>query len=122
MAPPKLTLAHKIQGEILSAVDPFANMAIDGIVIVAVETYQAGKALTKGVSSLSGLIAGAYDSLLPRDNKNTNNETAVFDVIKPENFSSLSAEEAGLSALPAPPAGGEGGGSAPNFSTIKRKH
>src|SRR3990167_4217944 len=93
LAPPKLTLAHKIQGEILSAVDPFANMAIDGIVIVAVETYQAGKALTEGVSSLSGLIAGAYDSLLTKDNKNTNNETMVFDVIKPENFSSLSAEE-----------------------------
>ena len=91
LAPPKLTLAHKIQGEILSAVDPFANMAIDGIVIVAVEAYQAGKALTEGVSSLSGLIAGAYDFVLPEDNKNTNNETVVFDVIKPENFSSLSA-------------------------------
>src|SRR3989344_790299 len=95
LAPPKLTLAHKIQGEILSAVDPFANMAIDGIVIVAVEAYQAGKALAKGASSLSGLIAGAYDSVLPEDNKNTNNETVFFDVIKPENFSSSSALPAG---------------------------
>ena len=107
LAPPKLTLAHKIQGEILSAVDPFANMTIDGIVIVAVEAYQAGKALAKGVASLSGLIAGAYDSVLPEDNKNTNNETVFFDVIKPENFSSLSAEEAGLSALPTGQAGEE---------------
>jgi len=45
------------------------------------------------VSSLSGLIAGAYDSVLPEDNKNTNNETMVFDVIKPENFSSKTGEE-----------------------------
>jgi len=97
LAPPKLTMAHKIQGEILSAVDPFANMAIDGIVIAAVEAYQTGKALAKGASSLSGLIAGAYDSVLPEDNKNTNNETVFFDVIKPENFSSLSAEETPMS-------------------------
>src|SRR3989338_4677516 len=108
LAPPKLTMAHKIQGEILSAVDPFANMAIDGIVIAAVEAYQTGKALAKGASSLSGLIAGAYDSVLPEDNKNTNNETVVFDAIKPENFSSLSAEEAGLSAPPTGQAGEEG--------------
>src|SRR3989338_6064090 len=93
LAPPKLTLAHKIQGEILSAVDPFANMTIDGIVIVAVEAYQAGKALAKGVASLSGLIAGANDSVLPEDNKNTNSETVFFDVIKPENFSSKTGEE-----------------------------
>src|SRR3989338_9521636 len=93
LAPPKLTLAHKIQGEILSVVDPFANMTIDGIVIVAVEAYQAGKALAKGPSSLSHLIAGAYDSVLPEDNKNTNSETVFFDVIKPENFSSKTGEE-----------------------------
>ena len=92
LTPPKLTLAHKIQGEILSAVDPFANMAIDGIVVVAVGAYQAGEALAKGVYSLTGLIAGAYDSLLPEDNKNTDNSTTPrlnLDVsIKSENISS----------------------------------
>src|SRR3989338_3728326 len=93
LAPPKLTMAHKIQGEILSAVDPFANMTIDGIVIVAVEAYQAGKALAKGVASLSGLIAGAYDSVLPEDNKNTNSETVALNAIKSENISSKTGEE-----------------------------
>jgi len=47
LAPPKLTLAHKIQGEILSVVDPAANTAIDGIVVAAVGAYQAGEALAK---------------------------------------------------------------------------
>jgi len=107
LAPPKLTLAHKIQGEILSAVDPFANMTIDGIVIVAVEAYQAGKALAKGVASLSGLIAGAYDSILAEDNKNINNEAVALNAIKSENISSLSAEEAGLPALPTGQSGEE---------------
>src|SRR3989339_522032 len=107
LSPPKLTLAHKIQGEILSAVDPFANMTIDGIVIVAVEAYQAGKALAKGVASLSGLIAGAYDSILAEDNKNINNEAVALNAIKSENISSLSAEEAGLPALPTGQSGEE---------------
>src|SRR3989338_8063323 len=107
LVPPKLTLAHKIQGEILSAVDPFANMTIDGIVIVAVEAYQAGKALAKGVASLSGLIAGAYDSILAEDNKNINNEAVALNAIKSENISSLSAEEAGLPALPTGQSGEE---------------
>ena len=69
LSPPKLTLVHKIQGEILSAVDPAANMAKDGIIIVAVGAYQVGKALVNGASSLAGLFAGAYASLLPEDGK-----------------------------------------------------
>src|SRR3989338_11082162 len=88
LAPPKLTLAHKIQGEILSAVDPFANMAIDGIVIAAVEAYQTGKDLAKGVSSLADLFAVAYSSLLAEDNKNINNEAVALNAIKSENISS----------------------------------
>src|SRR3989339_1143445 len=109
LAPPKLTLAHKIQGEILSAVDPVANMTKDGIVVVAVGAYQTGKDLAKGVSSLADLFAVAYSSLLAEDNKNINNEAVALNAIKSENISSLSAEEAGLPALPTGQSGGEAG-------------
>src|SRR3989344_1657066 len=101
LAPPKLTLAHKVEGVILSAADPVAEIGKDGVVLAASGAYQTGKALAKGVSSLADLFAVAYSSLLAEDNKNINNEAIALNAIKSENISSLSAEEAGLSALPA---------------------
>src|SRR3989344_4027003 len=101
LAPPKLTMAHKVEGVILSAADPVAEIGKDGIVLAASGVYQTGKALAKGVSSLADLFAVAYSSFLAEDNKNINNEAVALNAIKSENISSLSAEEAGLSALPA---------------------
>ena len=96
LTPPKLTLAHKIQGEILSAVDPFANMVKDGIVVVAVGAYKAGEALAKGVYSLTGLIAGAYDSLLPEDNKTQAKTYSLW--VSPEESGSSGQNETYLPA------------------------
>ena len=107
LAPPKLTMAHKVEGVILSAADPVAEIGKDGIVLAASGVYQTGKALAKGVSSLADLFAVAYSSLLAEDNKNINNEAVALNAIKSENISSLSAEEAGLSALPTGQAGEE---------------
>mgnify|MGYP001583141389 CR=1 FL=1 len=67
LASPKLTLAHKVEGKVLAVVDPKAKIAKDGFVIVAKETYQAGKALAKGAYSLTSLLAGAVASVLPDD-------------------------------------------------------
>ena len=47
LAPPKLTLAHKVEGKVLAVVDPKAKVAKDGFVIVATGTYQAGKVLVR---------------------------------------------------------------------------
>src|SRR3989338_7775548 len=107
LAPPKLTLAHKVEGVILSAADPVAEIGKDGVVLAASGAYQTGKALAKGVSSLADLFAVAYSSLLAEDNKNINNEAVALNAIKSENISSLSAEEEGLPALPAGQAGEE---------------
>ena len=69
LAPPKLTLAHKIEGEILSVVDPSSKALKDSAIVVATGVYQTGKFLAKGVYSLTSLLAGAGASLLSEDNK-----------------------------------------------------
>ena len=69
LAPPKLTLAHKIEGKVLAVVDPKAKVAKDGFVIAIEGTYQASRALVRGVYSLTNLLAGAYTSLVAEDNK-----------------------------------------------------
>ena len=69
LAPPKLTMAHKVEGVILSVIDPTANIGKDAIVIASVGIYQTGKALAQGVYSLTNLLAGAVASVLPEDDK-----------------------------------------------------
>ena len=91
--PPKLTLAHKVEGAILSVVDPVANTGKDVTIFVATGVYQAGSALAKRVYSLTNFIAGATASVLSGDNKNTNNEAVALKVINSENISNEISSE-----------------------------
>ena len=93
LAPPKLTLVHKMEGLALSVIDPVANKEKDSIVFVATGIYQSGKALAQGVYSLTSFIASATASVLSGDNKNTNNEAVALEAINSENISNPATSE-----------------------------
>ncbi|MEK7069729.1 MAG: hypothetical protein AAB962_01595, partial [Patescibacteria group bacterium] len=64
--PPKLTLAHKVEGAILSVVDPKAQAIKDGSIIVGKGAYQSGVAVVnmtkKTVSVIGGLAKLPFQS------------------------------------------------------------
>ena len=71
LAPPKLTLAHKIEGKCWLSLTRKPKLPKNGFVIAIEGTYQAGRALARGVYSLTNLLAGAYTSLVAEDKQNT---------------------------------------------------
>ena len=93
LVPPKLTLAHKAEGAILSIVDPAANLGKDATVAIASGAYQAGNALAQGTYSLTAFIAGAVASALSVDNKNINNEAVALNAINSGNISNPATSE-----------------------------
>ena len=73
ISPPKITMAHKIEGEILSALDPSAKVLKDSAVFVAVGTYQAGISAIKTAKQASVAIGDLIKSPLSVFDSNKNN-------------------------------------------------